>query len=108
MKKKIRCPYFELNDLERAYHDKAELRQAIRNAARRHFARRRGDAARLSCEEMEGMRRYARGGDLAFPAYRVREDPGRCAHPCGRLSLLRRGRIPAPQLRATQRLCICR
>ena len=22
MKKKIRCPYFELNDLERAYHDK--------------------------------------------------------------------------------------
>ena len=22
MKKKFRCPYFELNDLERAYHDK--------------------------------------------------------------------------------------
>ena len=22
MKKKIRCPYFELNDQERAYHDK--------------------------------------------------------------------------------------
>ena len=22
MKKKIRCPYFELNDKERAYHDK--------------------------------------------------------------------------------------
>ena len=22
MKKKVRCPYFELNDQERAYHDK--------------------------------------------------------------------------------------
>ena len=65
MKKKIRCPYFELNDLERAYHDKAELRQAIRNAARRHFARRRGDAARLSCEEMEGVCRYAKIPDAA-------------------------------------------
>ena len=28
MKKKIRCPYFELNDLERAYHDKEWGRRA--------------------------------------------------------------------------------
>ncbi len=26
MIKKIRCPYFELNDLERAYHDKKWVR----------------------------------------------------------------------------------
>ena len=58
--KKIRCPYFELNDLERAYHDKAELRREMKARRRGLAADEKAAADAVVCEKLKTR------GDIGF------------------------------------------
>ena len=51
--KKIRCPYFELNDLERAYRDKAELRREMKARRRALAADAKAAADAVVCEKLK-------------------------------------------------------
>ena len=51
--KKIRCPYFELNDLERACHDKAELRREMKARRRGLAADEKAAADAVVCEKLK-------------------------------------------------------
>ena len=51
--KKIRCPYFELNDLERACRDKAELRREMKARRRGLAADEKAAADAVVCEKLK-------------------------------------------------------
>ena len=51
--KKIRCPYFELNDLERACRDKAELRREMKARRRELAADEKAVADAVVCEKLK-------------------------------------------------------
>ena len=51
--KKIRCPYFELNDLERACHDKAELRREMKARRKALAADAKAAADAVVCEKLK-------------------------------------------------------
>ena len=51
--KKIRCPYFELNDLERACNDKAELRREMKARRRGLAADEKAAADAVVCEKLK-------------------------------------------------------
>ena len=49
----MRCPYFELNALERAYHDKAELRREMKTRRRGLAADAKAAADAVVCEKLK-------------------------------------------------------
>ena len=51
--KKICCPYFELNDLERACNDKAELRREMKARLRGLAADEKAAADAVVCEKLK-------------------------------------------------------
>ncbi len=51
--KKIRCPYFELNDLERACNDKAELRREMKARRKALAADAKAAADAVICEKLK-------------------------------------------------------
>ena len=54
--KKIRCPYFELNDLERACRDKAELRREMKSRRKALAADAKAAADAVVCEKLKARR----------------------------------------------------
>ena len=51
--KMMRCPYFELNDLERAYHDKAELRREMKARRKALATEEKAAADAVICEKLK-------------------------------------------------------
>jgi len=62
---KTRCPYFKLNGLERAYHDKTELRRAMKARRKALAADEKAATDAAICEKLKARRDI---GEMADPS----------------------------------------